>query len=276
LSLGLSTSKTFFAITGKAFGTCWWKLVEIKGRITMQTFVFPKACSEYFEEIMKLLKSAPGKFEYLTFSDIAKFSTGIAHKLFCTCSHLLSEMKDMIKRLTIAEIKQIAATLLSTSMNELIEYIKTRNVSAEQIQGIAEHSKIKLQSAVSLELAFLSFSTTGDLFLYMCGRKNGRIVAQSFLQKVASQIGTFGGDYFAGCLLGLIFAFTGLPIPLGVTIGNIGGGMIGRVLACKFGTDWLINGKIEKIIVSAIPMSGSSSSLQITDFENIGLPRNVQ
>jgi len=157
------------------------------------------------EEIMGLLKSIPGKVKSLKFSDIKTCLHEVAQQFFSICSSLLSEMKQMIKTQSFAEIKKIANSLISTAFDELVEFWKTKTVSAmaKDIRGIAERSNINLKSAALLELAFLTIFTIGDLFLYMCGRKNARIVAQCFLQRVTGAIGTCLGTYFGGFILGV-------------------------------------------------------------------------
>jgi len=135
-----------------------------------------------FKEILELFKSIPERvFSSLVPLDIATFFWD--KRVFNTCCRLLSAMKYMMKMPNFTNINQIVASQFSTSFNEIVQYFKTRDLRAavtENIGKIRDHNKINLQSDFQVELAFLAFFTTGDLFLYMCGRKKARIVAQNF------------------------------------------------------------------------------------------------
>jgi len=150
------------------------------------------------------------------------------------------------------EIKQVAASFFSTGLDDLVEYTGNVSATAKYISGFADRNKINLKSIALIELAFLIIFTIRDIFLYMRDRKNARRVAQDFIRNVAGLFGTCAGTSLVGSTFGVIFAFFGWGHSIGVTIGNIVGGIIGGVLANVFGTDWLLNSDIEKLLVSLI------------------------
>lgn len=204
------------ALTGIA--TCQ----QLKSKTGLAIVVDEWACKFHIKIVVEVVKALPS-----VLTKLGKISTPVLKKEFMT--------------------------LFASFFDEGVEYMVTGAVSsaAKEAGGIATRSCINLGSAAGIELVILIIHTVGDLFMYKKKKKSAEEVAQNFLRGIVGVVGTSLGTFLGGLILGTVFAFVGLA-PLGLTIGNIVGGVVGNIAARKLGNNWLTGGRIEAKLIKFI------------------------